>query len=51
MKEKLEQVCREALAQLESAGSMEAVNQIRVAYLGKKGQITELLKGMRDVAP
>ncbi len=51
MKEKLEQICQEALARLEQAGSMDTINEIRVAYLGKKGQITELLKGMRDVAP
>ncbi len=51
MKEKLEQVCQEALARLEKAGSVEELGVIRVAYLGKKGQLTELLKGMRDVAP
>ncbi len=51
MKEKLEQVCQEALARLEKAGSVEELGVIRVAYLGKKGQLTELLKGMRDVDP
>ncbi len=51
MKERLEQVCQEALARLETADSMEALNEIRVAYLGKKGKLTEILKSMRDVAP
>ena len=30
---------------------MEKLNDIRVAYLGKKGELTSVLKSMKDVAP
>ena len=51
MKEKLEQIKAEALARIEEAGALEKLNDIRVAYLGKKGELTSVLKGMKDVAP
>ena len=51
MQEKLKKIREEALRRLSEAGSAEAINEIRLAYLGKKGQLTEVLKGMREVAP
>lgn len=56
MKEKLEQIKAEALKQIETVGgqsgqALDKLNEIRVNYLGKKGQLTALLKGMKDVAP
>ena len=51
MQEKLARIKEEALAKLAAAGSMDVLNEIRLAYLGKKGELTEVLKGMRDVAP
>ena len=51
MKEKLEQIKAEALAQIEATGALEKLNEIRVAYLGKKGELTQVLKSMKDVAP
>ena len=51
MQEKLARIKEEALAKLNAAGTMDALNEIRLAYLGKKGELTEVLKGMRDVAP
>lgn len=51
MKDKLEQIRQEALSQIEAATDMDQLNEIRVAYLGKKGKLTEVLKGMRKVAP
>ena len=51
MKEKLAQIKEEALKQIESAGTLDQLNAIRVSHLGKKGALTELLKGMKDVAP
>lgn len=41
----------EALQQISSAESLDTLNDIRVAYLGKKGELTSLLKSMKDVAP
>ena len=51
MKEQLEKIKAEALAQIEAADALEKLNDIRVAYLGKKGQLTSVLKSMKDVAP
>ena len=51
MKEQLEKIREEALKQIAASEALEKLNDIRVAYLGKKGQLTNLLKGMKDVAP
>ena len=51
MKEKLEQIREEALRQIGEAGTPEALNEVRVAFLGKKGSLTTVLKSMKDVAP
>ena len=51
MKEKLLQIKAEAIRQIESAKTLEQLNAVRVSHLGKKGALTELLKGMKDVAP
>ncbi|MFJ5965195.1 phenylalanine--tRNA ligase subunit alpha [Bacillus sp. NPDC093026] len=46
MQETLKQLEQEAVAKVEAAGSLKEVNDIRVQYLGKKGPITEVLRGM-----
>lgn len=51
MKEQLEKIKEEALRQIESSEALEKLSDIRVSYLGKKGELTNLLKGMKDVAP
>ncbi len=51
MKEKLEQIKAEALRQIASSDALEKLNEVRVNYLGKKGELTAVLKGMKDVAP
>ena len=51
MKEKLTQIKAEALKQIEASEQLERLNEIRVNYLGKKGQLTAVLKGMKDGAP
>ena len=51
MREQLEKIREEALNQIEASEALEKLNEIRVAYLGKKGELTNLLKGMKNVAP
>ncbi len=51
MKEKLEQIKAEALRQIEASDALDKLNDIRVAYLGKKGELTSVLKSMKDVSP
>ncbi|WP_353854996.1 phenylalanine--tRNA ligase subunit alpha [Bacillus sp. Bos-x628] len=46
MQETLKQLEQEAVAKVEAADSLKEVNDIRVQYLGKKGPITEVLRGM-----
>lgn len=51
MKEKLKAIRDEAITKIQQSGSLDKLNEIRVAYLGKKGELTEVLKGMKSVAP
>lgn len=46
MKDKLEALRAEALEQLQGAADAGRLNDLRVHYLGKKGQLTEVLRGM-----
>ncbi len=50
MKEMLEQIKSEALRQIKASDALDRLNEIRVAYLGKKGELTSVLKGMKSVA-
>lgn len=51
MKEKLDQIREQALAQIKASDTAEKLNEIRVNILGKKGELTNVLKSMKDVAP
>lgn len=51
MKEKLEKIMEDALAQISSSDHLDKLNEIRVAFLGKKGELTSVLKSMKEVAP
>lgn len=57
MKEKLEQIRAEALRQIallneeKASAALDRLNDVRVNVLGKKGELTAVLKGMKDVAP
>ena len=46
MKEQLEQLKAQALAALQEADSPAALDELRVRYLGKKGEVTAVLKQM-----
>ena len=50
MKEKLEQLKAQLAQELDSAADALSLDNLRVRYLGKKGQITELLKGMKEMS-
>ena len=51
MKAKLDQIREQALAQIKNCENMDKLNEIRVSILGKKGELTSVLKSMKDVAP
>ncbi|MBP3737159.1 MAG: phenylalanine--tRNA ligase subunit alpha [Lachnospiraceae bacterium] len=50
MQQDLERIREEARRRLSEASVPEAVEKVRVEILGKKGSLTEILKGMKDVA-
>ncbi|BFK86760.1 phenylalanine--tRNA ligase subunit alpha [Pseudoflavonifractor sp. DSM 107456] len=50
MKEKLEQIRQEALSAFAQAGSAQDLDALRVKYLGKKGELTNVLKMMGSLS-
>ena len=50
LQEKLEALKQETLAKIEETKELAGLNQIRVETLGKKGPITEVLRGMKDLS-
>ena len=51
MKERLAQIKEEAVRQIQSSDGLAKLKEVRVAFLGKKGELTAVLKGMKDVLP
>ncbi len=51
MKEKLEQIKAQALNDIKNAASGDALEQIKVRFLGKKGELTSILKMMGGLSP
>jgi len=51
MKAQLEQIKQQALAALEAANSPAALDELRVKVLGKKGELTAVLKQMGKLSP
>ena len=44
MKEKLQSIKEEAIRQIEASDVPEKLNEVRVKFLGKKGELTAVLK-------
>ncbi|MGI6096157.1 MAG: phenylalanine--tRNA ligase subunit alpha [Lachnospiraceae bacterium] len=51
MKERLRKIQEEAFKQIQESEALDKLNDVRVAFLGKKGELTAVLKGMKDIAP
>ena len=51
MKEQLEQIKQNALAALDTAATPAALEELRVKLLGKKGELTAVLKQMGKLSP
>ena len=51
MQEKLKQMLEEAKSQLEAATSLADTEDVRVKILGKKGELTAILKSMGKLPP
>ena len=50
MREKLIELEKRALQELESVESLDSLEKFRVTYLGKKGMVTQVLKDMRELS-
>ncbi|NLU24987.1 MAG: phenylalanine--tRNA ligase subunit alpha, partial [Clostridiales bacterium] len=50
MKHQLEEIRKSALSAIENAGVMEDLEAIRVKYIGKKGELTAVLKQMGSLS-
>lgn len=50
MKDKLEGILEDALKQIETSDGMEKLNEVKVNFLGKKGELSALLKSMKDLS-
>ena len=48
---KLQQIKKEAEERIKTASSLEALRNYRVEYLGRKGEITAVLRSLKDLAP
>ena len=51
MKQQLEKIRQEALAALDAATDAQELEALRVKYLGKKGELTAVLKMMGKLSP
>ena len=51
MKDKLQAIREEALKQIRESNRLDKLNEVRVSFLGKKGELTAVLKVMKNVDP
>ena len=51
MKDKLQAIREEALKQIRESNRLDKLNEVTVSFLGKKGELTAVLKGMKNVDP
>ena len=51
MKERIEQLRQEFFEEVKNCLSLDELNNVKVKYLGKSGQFTALLKGLKDLSP
>lgn len=51
MKEKLEQIRLKALEDLEKSENLQDIENIKIQYLGRKGELNSIKRGLKDVSP
>ena len=51
MNDKMNEMRERALARIKESVDAEKLNEVRIAFLGKKGELTGMLKSMKDLAP
>lgn len=51
IKEKLDELNKKISAEIDHSTNIDLVENIRVHLLGKKGELTKILKGLKDLTP
>ena len=51
MQSKLAEYKRQSLDEVAKAGDLDGLEDLRVKWLGRKGALTEVLRGLSQVAP
>ena len=49
MKEKIEQIKKEFVEEIKSIADLKSLEDLRIKYLGKKGELTAILRGMKEL--
>ena len=49
MKEKLEEILKEGLTEIERANDLKSLDEVRVKFLGKQGALMSILRNMKEV--
>ena len=50
MKEKIEQIKQKSIEEIKNSKDLKNLDELRVKYLGKKGELTAVLRGMKDLS-
>ena len=51
MKEQIENIKKTAIVEIAKAGDLQTLENVKVKYLGKKGELTVVLRGMGNLNP
>ena len=51
MKEQILNIKENAINEIKEAENLQSLNDVRVKYLGKKGELTAVLRGMGALSP
>ena len=51
MKDQIMQIKASALEEIANAKDLKEINDLKVKYLGKKGELTSVLRGMGELSP
>ena len=51
MKEQIEQIKQKSIEEIENSKDLKSLEELRIKYLGKKGELTSVLRGMGALSP
>ena len=50
MKEQIDKIRNEAIQKIKEVKDLQTLNEVRVKFLGKKGELTSVLRGMGNLS-